>query len=155
MTPDQAQEPSPRESKMPPAEKPNKGFQAESARSHTSGLPSRSLSEIPLDHEPSGRMERRLPIIVVVRLAKPQSADVDVEERTFTDNISLHGARIFSQRTWQIDEMVRVTPLNEKAARGKVVYCQRLPDDRCSIGVRFQDGPVGWPTLQKHNGLLR
>jgi hypothetical protein len=140
---------------MPPVENLDKGFQAESARRHTSALPSRGLSEIPLDHKPSGRMERRLPIIVVVRLAKPESAGTDAEEKTFTDNISLHGARIFSQRTWQADELVRVTPLNERAACGKVVYCQRLPDDRCSIGVQFQDRSVAWRTLQRHDGLLR
>ena len=91
---------------------------------------------------------------MVVRLAKPEGAGDDPEERTFTDNISLHGARIFSQRTWQPDEMARVTPLNEKSACGKVVYCQRLPGDRCSIGVKFQDCPVSWPVLQRHNELL-
>jgi hypothetical protein len=100
-------------------------------------------------------MERRLPIIVVVRLAKPESAGTDAEERTFTDNISPHGARIFSNHVWHPGEAVRVTPLQQEAACGKVVYCQKLPDDRYSIGLQFQDRPVTWSTLQKYNGLLR
>jgi len=107
-----------------------------------------------VDHGPNGRMERRLPIIVVVRLAHCEPASIDGEERTFTDNISPHGARVFSKRAWQPGEMVRITPLNQDAARAKVAYCQRLPDDRYTIGVEFQARPVTWSTLQRHTGLL-
>ena len=107
-----------------------------------------------MDQGPSGRMKRRLPIIVVVRLAPVVSAATD-GERTFTDNISLHGARIFSKHAWQPDDMVRVTPLNEDSACGKVIYCQGLPDNRYGIGVKFQDHPVTWSALRRYDGLLR
>jgi hypothetical protein len=100
-------------------------------------------------------MERRLPIIVVVRLAGLESAGTDAEERTFTDNISPHGARIFSNRAWQPGEAVRVTPLQQDTSCGKVVYCQKLFDDRYSIGLQFPDRPVAWSTLQNYTGLLR
>ncbi len=100
-------------------------------------------------------MERRLPIIVVVRLAKPDSAGTDEEEKTFTDNISAQGARVFSKHAWPLGDLVRLTPLNEDAACGKVVYCQKLPDDRYGIGVKFQDHPVTWSTLRRYNGLQR
>jgi len=106
-----------------------------------------------LDLGPSGRIERRLPIIVVVRLAPLASAASD-GERTFTDNISPHGARIFSKHAWQPGDMVRVTPLNADEAFGKVVYCQKLPDERFSVGVKFPDRPVPWPNLQKYGDLL-
>ena len=43
---------------------------------------------MPLDHWLTGRMERRLPIIVVVRLAHCAPAGADGQEKTFTDNIS-------------------------------------------------------------------
>jgi hypothetical protein len=99
-------------------------------------------------------MERRLPIIVVVRLAHCEPSSTDGEERTFTDNISPLGARIFSKRAWQLGESVRVTTLNQEAACAKVVYCQRLPDDRYAIGVKFQAHPVTWATLQRYAGLL-
>jgi hypothetical protein len=122
---------------------------------HTSGSTSQDPSENPLDHGPSGRMERRLQIIVVLRLAKPDSAGTDGEEKTFTDNISAHGARVFSKHAWPLGDLVRLTPLNEDAACGKVIYCQQLPDNRYSIGVKFQDHPVTWSTLRKYNGLLR
>ncbi len=108
-----------------------------------------------MDQGPSGRMERRLPIIVVVRLAPAESANIDGEERTFTDNISAHGARVFSRQAWQPGDRLRVTPLNGDTACGQVVYCHRLPRDRYSIGLQFQDRPVTWSTLLKQNGLLR
>ncbi len=100
-------------------------------------------------------MERRLPIIVAIRLAPAQSADNDGEEKTYTDNISAHGARIFSKQAWQPDDVVRITPLNRDVACGKVVYCHRLPDNRYGIGVKIQGSPVAWSTLHKPNGLSR
>ncbi len=100
-------------------------------------------------------MERRLPIIVAIRLAPAQSVDNDGEEKTYTDNISVHGARIFSKQAWQPDDVVRITPLNRDAACGKVVYCQRMPDNRYSIGVKLQGLPVAWSTLHKPNGLFK
>jgi hypothetical protein len=124
----------------------------ESARRHTSGVPSLALSEKPLDYGPSGRKERRLPIIVVLRLAPAVSAATD-GERTFTDNIGVHGARIFSQRAWQPGEVVRITPLNEDSVCAEVVYSQRLPNNRYGIGVKFQDGAVTWSVVRKYGGI--
>jgi hypothetical protein len=123
-------------------------------RRRASGLPNQGLSENPLDHEPSGRMERRLPIIAVLRLAPCESSATDRGERTFTDNISSHGARLFSKHSWQPGDRVQVTPLNQDAVCGKVVYCQKLPDDRYCIGVKFQDRLVTWSSLQRYNGLM-
>jgi hypothetical protein len=117
-------------------------------------IPNRGLSENPLDYGPSGRMEKRLPIIVVVRLASAASVAAD-DEKTFTDNISPHGARIFSRQAWKPGDVVRVTPLNQDAASASVVYTERLPDNRFSIGVQFQDHTVAWSVLQRYDGLLR
>ena len=106
-----------------------------------------------MDHGIIGRMERRLPIIVVVRLA-PAISPAGDGERTFTDNISPHGARLFSRQAWQPGEVVRVTPLNEAPAWAKVIYSQKLADNRYSIGVKFEARPATWSALQKYNGLL-
>jgi hypothetical protein len=105
-----------------------------------------------LDHGPNGRIERRLPIIVVLRLALEVSAATD-GERTFTDNVSAHGARIFSNHAWQAGDRVRVTPLNEDSVWAQVVYSEGLPNNRCAIGVKFQDGPVTWSVMRRYDGL--
>src|SRR5713226_6167640 len=110
-----------------PAEQLDERSLAESAYPETSDLPGQGLSDMPLDHTLSGRMERRLPIIVMVRLAQAERASTDEAERTYTDNISTHGARVFSKQPWQSGDEVTITPLNEQLTTcGQVVYCQRL-----------------------------
>ena len=102
-----------------------------------------------------GRMERRLPIIVVVSLTRAERQDTDGErsEKTYTDNISLHGARVFSRFRWESGEMVRVTPMHYDCVCGKVIYCQRLADGRHAIGVNFQDRAISWSILQRFGGV--
>jgi len=118
-------------------------------------LPSHGLSEIPLDDTLNGRMEGRLPIVVAVRVVRIGIADGAREERTYTDNISAHGARLFSIQPWQIGEEVRVAPRNEDAAKGSVVYCQALGDGRFAIGVKFLDEPIKWTAAARMaDGLL-
>ncbi len=105
-------------------------------------LPSHDLSKIRLDDTLNGRMEGRLPIVVAVRLVHAGIADGAREERTYTDNISAHGARLFSIQPWQIGEEVRIA-------------CQALGDGRFAIGVKFLDGPVKWTAATRMaDGLL-
>ena len=99
---------------------------------------------------PKGRMERRLPIIVGIRLVQGAGANTDGEERTYTDNISPLGARVFSKRHWQPGDLVEITPVIEKPVLGEIIYCQRLPDERYSLGVKFEEGPVTWSMLQRY-----
>ena len=99
---------------------------------------------------PKGRMERRLPIIVGVRLVHVAAADTDGGERTHTDNVSPRGARVFSKRHRQPGELIWITPVNEEPVLGEVVYCQHLPDERYSLGVKFEEGPVTWSILERY-----
>jgi hypothetical protein len=85
---------------------------------------------MPEEQALNGRMERRLPIIVVVSLARFEGTSTDGVEWTYTDNISAHGARVFSKRAWRPGEEITVTPINEETTRGSIVYCQGLADDR-------------------------
>jgi hypothetical protein len=87
----------------------------------------------------SGRMERRLPIIIAVHLARGERAGTDGEEKAYTDNVSTHGARVFSIRPWEPGDAVRVTPRKRDPTCGTVVYCQMLSAERYVIGVNFQD----------------
>lgn len=103
------------------------------------------------EHGFKGRMESRLPIIVTVHLEHPACADTDREERAYTDNISPCGARVFSKHPWQPDDLVRIAPVNEESVFGRVVYCQRLPDERFCFGVEFKGGPVTWSILQRYS----
>ena len=101
----------------------------------------------------SGRMEKRIPIAIVVRLTHAQDQPASEPELTYTDNVSAHGARVVSSRPWQIGEVAQVTSLRDEITiRGKVAYCLMLPDNRYFIGLNFQDRRVTWSAYRTYSG---
>lgn len=108
-----------------------------------------------LDALLSGRNERRLPIIVVVNLARANGAVPEKSERTYTDNISAHGVRVHSTHPWQLGDHAKIAPVKgEPTMIGEVVYCQRLADDRFFIGLRFAQGGLPWTIFRKYDGIV-
>jgi len=100
-----------------------------------------------------GRMEKRLPIAIVVRLSHAQDQPANGTEVAYTDNVSAHGARVVSHHPWQTGEMLQVTSMqDENTLRGKVVYCHKLPDERYLIGLNFQNGGVTWSKYRAYSG---
>lgn len=90
-------------------------------------------------------MEKRVPIAIVVHLARAEDHTAERAELTFTDNISAHGACVVSSRRWKPGEMAEVTSLNDKIMLvGKVTYCQKREDDRYGVGLSFCDREVTW-----------
>jgi hypothetical protein len=100
------------------------------------------------DHNLEGRHEKRLPIAVVVCLTGIKQPHAAGEEKTYTENVSLHGAKVISQYPWQPGEEAQVTPLKYGSpARGKVVYCKRLSPNRYLVGLTFPQQPVYWSSF--------
>ncbi len=108
---------------------------------------------MPLDRTIAGRIERRLPIIVVVCLAHLESNSGSASEWTYTDNISAHGARVFSRRLWQPGDEITLTPFKEETACGNVVYCEMAADGRYWVGVKLKDHPVQWRAIKRYDGI--
>lgn len=78
---------------------------------------------------------------------------VNGPEITYTDNISAHGACVVSNRPWQTGEAVQVTSLKDKIPMlGKVVYCQKLADERYRIGLNFNSSSVTRSTFRAYSG---
>jgi hypothetical protein len=101
----------------------------------------------------SGRMEKRIPIAIVVRLTNARDQPATEPELTYTDNVSTHGARVVSSRPWQIGEVAQVTSLKDEITMsGKVAYCQMLPDNRYFIGLNFKDRRVTWSSYSAYIG---
>ena len=99
-----------------------------------------------------GRMEKRLPISIVVSLTHVRDQPVNGIELTYTENVSAHGARVISKRNWQPGEVAQVAPLkDESTIRAKVVYCQKLQDDRYCVGLNFNGSPVTWSTYRTYS----
>jgi hypothetical protein len=101
-----------------------------------------------------GRMEKRVPIAIVVRLTHAQDQLVDGAELTYTDDVSAHGARVVTSRAWKTGEVAQVTSLkDENTISGKVAYCRQLGDRRYFIGLNFQDRRVTWSTYRNYSGV--
>jgi hypothetical protein len=99
-----------------------------------------------------GRMDKRIPVAIVVRLTHAQGQSSNGTELTYTDNVSAHGARVISSRLWQPGELAQVTSLKDEITiRGIVVYCQKLPDDRYRLGMDFQGSRVTWSAYRSYS----
>jgi len=106
----------------------------------------------------SGRSEKRLPIAVVVRLEglglEGARKYEKGSEKTYTDNVSGHGARLMTARSWYPGEQAEITALNEKVAlRGEVVYCQKLNEGRFFVGLKFPNGKIPWAILKRFDRI--
>lgn len=98
-------------------------------------------------------MEKRVPIAIVVHLARAEDNTAERAELTFTDNISAHGACVVSAQRWKPGEIAEVTSLNDKIMLvGKVTHCQKRGDARYSVGLNFSDREVTWNPCVKHAG---
>src|SRR5256885_5705393 len=91
-----------------------------------------------------GRLEKRLTMSVPVYLAS--LGEPRARERTVTENVSPHGARVISKRSWQSGEEAFVAPLTGEFPQvGRVVYSRHKNGaGRFCLGVEFLDRSVKW-----------
>lgn len=87
------------------------------------------------------RTEKRIPMEVGLRISG--HLDLPGVETTFTENVSIRGARVLSSRRWGIGDRMNVATLMgtfEGVAR--VAYCESVPSAGYVVGVEFvrQDG---------------
>jgi hypothetical protein len=94
---------------------------------------------MPLD----GRIEKRVPMRIPVYLGsliKPRTA-----ERALTENVSPHGARVVTKRSWHPGEDQWITPLSGQfQLPAQVIYCQPLANGDYCVGLDFRGRPVNW-----------
>ena len=89
-----------------------------------------------------GRLEKRLRTSTAVHLISP--GDPRAHEPTVTENVSPHGTRVISERSWQPGEEVIFAPSGEFQRIGRVVYCLANTRGRFCLGVQFPDRSVKW-----------
>ena len=107
------------------------------------------------DRHLTGREERRLPIMMEVKLAPVARADGEQPERTITDNISPHGVRVRSTCQWRLGEQAEIIPIKGGTPmRGEVVYREKVENGRFFVGLKFASSRVPWSILERFNGLL-
>jgi len=100
----------------------------------------------------AGRIEKRIPIAIVVLLVHAQTQVADGGELTHTHNVSLHGASVASSDPWQIGEVAQVISFkDESTLSGKIVYCRQRVDGRYLIGLSFHDRRVTWSAYRTYS----
>ena len=88
-----------------------------------------------------GRIEKRLPVSAPVYLAilrEPRA-----REQTVMENVSSHGARVASERSWRSGEEALIVPMTGEFSQvGRVVYSEQKTEGRFCLGVEFLDRSV-------------
>jgi hypothetical protein len=92
---------------------------------------------------PFHRAERRIPMEISVYLEG--NRQVPGAESTFTENVSLRGARVVSVRRWDPgDRLLLTSRTGEFRASARVAYCQPLQGEGFAIGVEFLEPKGRW-----------
>lgn len=82
------------------------------------------------------RVEIREPVPVPVYLATLD--EPGVRERTITEDVSSHGARVVTKRHWRSGEVPLLTPLiGDYPKYAQVVYCDPQPEGAYCVGIKF------------------
>lgn len=89
------------------------------------------------------RIEKRVPVELPVYLAslrEPRPA-----EKTRTENVSPHGARVVTKRPWQPNEEPLITSdAGTPQLYVRVVYCRPVSNGLFRIGLEFRGEAVQW-----------
>jgi prophage tail gpP-like protein len=92
---------------------------------------------------PTGRVEKRIARAVSVEI-RPENEGMP-EARTLTENVSAHGARVLMDREWRPGQQVMViSPKEGLRARGQIVYCQLLGENRFAVGLELSVRVESW-----------
>ncbi len=101
------------------------------------------------------RTEERLPMAVAVHLSGHQQ--IPGVETTFTENVSLRGARVLSARRWKIDDRLAIALLpGDFRANARVAYCHPSKSEGFAIGLEFLEPSGRWvlgPVRGSENNL--
>jgi len=89
------------------------------------------------------RIEKREPLPVQIYLANLD--EPRVRERTVTEDVSAHGARVLTKRCWRRGEVPLVTPLiGEFPKHARVVYCDPQAKGGYCLGIQFEGPAFKW-----------
>jgi len=98
----------------------------------------------------SPRAEQRLPMTLVVHLSGHRQ--IPGVESTFTENVSMRGARVFSVCPWQIGDRLAIALVpGDFRSDARVAYCLPVKGEGFALGLEFL-GPTGHWVLNPVRG---
>ena len=90
---------------------------------------------------PTGRSDRRIPKEVAVELARPDASQF--REIAVAQNVSARGMRVATEDVWLPgDPVLLSSPESGVRAHARVVYCQRMENNRFAVGLELL-APLG------------
>ena len=92
---------------------------------------------------PTGRFEKRIARVVTVEIC-PEDEGMP-KERTLTENVSPHGARVLMEQELRPGQpVIVISPKEGVWARGQIVYCQLLAERRFAVGLELSVRVEPW-----------
>jgi PilZ domain len=92
---------------------------------------------------PRGRCDKRISKEVVVELVRSDAPEP--KEVALVQNVSARGVRVATQQTWHPgDNLLLSSPESGFQTQARVVYCQRLENNRFAVGLELSAPPGEW-----------
>jgi hypothetical protein len=94
------------------------------------------------------RAETRVPMEVGVHITG--HAALPGTENTFTENVSLRGARVLTTRRWKINDRLEITTLaGSFHSIARVAYCHTVPQAGFAVGLEFVEHTGNWVLVDR------
>jgi len=91
----------------------------------------------------NGRSERRIARTLSVEVCLQD--ETKLKERILTENVSAHGARVFTRRRLQPGQQVLVSsPKEGLRSQARIVYCQRVSESSFAVGLELSGRVELW-----------
>jgi hypothetical protein len=92
--------------------------------------------------QPKGRKEQRIAMKMFVKLSSPDHPSSEIAP---TIDISCHGARVVTRRSWRPEEQLSVRSIRGNLySRARVVHCQPHKDNSFVIGIQMYYPTGDW-----------
>ena len=89
------------------------------------------------------RIQKRSPATVALQVSSAKQPFIT--ELAFTENVSLHGVRVVTERAWKPGERVVVKSYHGSIqASARVIYCYRLAEARYAVGLELRSAVGAW-----------
>ena len=100
-----------------------------------------------MEHTPLlSRKEQRIPLKMFVKLSSPGNSSSEIAP---TIDISCHGARLVTRRSWEPNEHLSVRSIRGNLySRARVVHCQPHQGNSFVVGIEMYYPTGDWTTRE-------
>ena len=94
------------------------------------------------------RIQKRTHASVALQISSAEQPFIT--ELAFSENVSLHGVRVVTERAWKPGERVIVKSYHGSIkSPAKVIYCYRLAEARYAVGLELRSAIWTWADVSQ------